>query len=293
MDKKTKKMTFWQHLLAGAAAGVSEISLMYPLDVVKTRMQAQTTTTKMSILEVVSKITKKGHVINLYKGIVSPVLLETPKRAIKFASYEFFQNRYRKYSKNGDITQFTSIVSGGSAGISESIIVTPFELIKIKLQNPSGIKNPHFNTFLNTLSYILKTNGLKGLFVGLESTVCRHFVWNASYFGIIFQISSLLEQSSFATNKAARNAIAGSLGGCLSCFLSLPFDVVKTRIQTQVSNSELKKYLWSLQSIKVICKEEGFTALYKGLTPVMCRMGPSGGFLFVAFNWISNMLQKF
>lgn len=71
-------------LLAGAIAGVSEILTMYPLDVVKTRFQIQVGNTEYtSIVDCFRKMIKHEGVGSLYRGIVPPILVEAPKRAIK------------------------------------------------------------------------------------------------------------------------------------------------------------------------------------------------------------------
>ena len=94
-DKKTppaapKKLTFGQNVLAGAIAGVSEICIMYPLDVVKTRMQLDKGKSMGTLATIRNIVASEGGLV-LYRGIVSPILAEAPKRALKFASNETYK----------------------------------------------------------------------------------------------------------------------------------------------------------------------------------------------------------
>ncbi len=82
------------NLLAGAIAGVSEILAMYPLDgnldltiVVKTRFQIQVGNSEYtSIADCFRKMIKTEGPRALYRGILPPILVEAPKRAIKFGA---------------------------------------------------------------------------------------------------------------------------------------------------------------------------------------------------------------
>ncbi|KAG0664864.1 hypothetical protein C6P44_000412 [Monosporozyma unispora] len=289
-------LPFQYHLMAGACAGISEICMMYPLDVVKTRMQIKTSLKHNStnikpdhtMIKTLVNIIKKEGIPNLYKGIVSPIILETPKRAIKFASNDFFQKFYQESLNVSTVNQTISLLAGASAGVVESFLVTPFELVKIRLQNVEQTDK----SFTNCFKSIIKQNGPKGMMLGWEPTVWRHLVWNAGYFGIIFQINNLLNTYFPNSSKTTNKLIAGSLGGCLSCFFSLPFDVVKSRIQNGNVDA-LKKYRWSIQAINLIRKEEGILSLYKSIVPVICRMGPSGAYLYITFSTLTEFFDRF
>lgn len=62
---------------------------MHPLDVVKTRFQIQTTGKPgdpnyyTSVYDCMRKMARNEGVLSLYKGVLPPVLVETPKRAVK------------------------------------------------------------------------------------------------------------------------------------------------------------------------------------------------------------------
>ncbi len=58
------------------------------------------------------------------------------------------------------------------------------------------------------------------------------------------------------------NFVAGAIGGTAGTILNTPFDVVKSRVQNQISAPF--KYNWAIPAIRTIAMEEGFGALYKG-----------------------------
>lgn len=79
---------------AGGSAGFIEVCIMQPLDVVKTRMQLQNNLTsgKATIYTGVFDCFKKMYLhegtFSFWKGILPPIIAETPKRATKFVCFE-------------------------------------------------------------------------------------------------------------------------------------------------------------------------------------------------------------
>lgn len=285
-----KPLPFVYQFMAGAVAGVSEILVMYPLDFVKTVMQLQVAGTGpqyKGVFDCLKQIAAKEGVGRLYKGISSPILMEAPKRATKFACNDEFQKIYKNLFNEKQLTQPLSILSGASAGICESFVVVPFELVKIRLQDVSS----KYSGPVEVVRDILKKEGPKAMYNGLESTMWRHGIWNAGYFGIIFQVRSLLPVAQNKSQQTRNDLIAGTVGGTISSLASTPFDVVKSRIQNTLPG-EARKYNWSLPSLGLIYKEEGFKALYKGFVPKVLRLGPGGGILLVVFTGVMDFFRS-
>jgi solute carrier family 25 2-oxodicarboxylate transporter 21 len=76
---------------SGGSAGFVEVCIMHPLDLVKTRLQIQSgkTLTKndpkyySGIFDCFRKMYKYEGLTSFWKGIIPPILAETPKRAVK------------------------------------------------------------------------------------------------------------------------------------------------------------------------------------------------------------------
>lgn len=267
-------LPFIYQFASGAIAGVSEILVMYPLDVVKTRQQLATTSDYNGTIRCLRKIVAEEGFSRLYKGITAPILMEAPKRATKFAANDEWGKFYRKQFGVSHMTQSLAVLTGATAGATESFVVVPFELIKIKLQD----KTSKFNGMGDVMKHVIKENGLFGMYKGLESTMWRHVAWNAGYFGLIHQVRTLMPKPKTSSEKTMIDLTCGTIGGTFGTILNTPFDVVKSRIQAGSS-----KYIWTVPSVLTVAKEEGFAALYKGFIPKVLRLGPGGGILLVVF----------
>lgn len=257
---------------------------MYPLDVVKTRMQLQVSTVPgegyKNMVDCFAKIVKQEGFSRLYRGITAPILMEAPKRATKFAANDKWGEFYKNLFGINTMTQPLSILTGATAGATESFVVVPFELVKIRLQD----KSSKYTGMLDVVKTIVKAEGPLAMYNGLEATLWRHITWNAGYFGVIFKVRDIMPKAETSQGQIVNDLISGSIGGTFGTVLNTPFDVVKSRIQsTSKVAGVIPKYNWTLPGVATVFKEEGFGALYKGFLPKVLRLGPGGGILLVVF----------
>ncbi|KAI7829245.1 mitochondrial carrier domain-containing protein [Kickxella alabastrina] len=272
-DKSTKPLPFHFQFAAGAIAGVSEILCMYPLDVAKTRLMLQ----YKSIIDVFSRIIKEEGPTRLYRGILPPIMVEAPKRAIKFASNDTYGTAYMK-------------LFGVSAGITEAMIVATPELVKIRLQAKENAGR--YTGTMDCVRKIYAQEGLRAFANGLEATIWRHALWNGGYFGSIFAIREVMPKASSKKGELVNNFIAGAIGGTIGTTLNTPPDVVKTRIQNHNVANGPARYSTFFGGVKTIAQEEGVRALYKGYLPKVLRLGPGGGILLVVYDTVTTYMRR-
>lgn len=86
--------------------------------------------------------------------------------------------------------------------------------------------------------------------------------------------------------------IAGTIGGFIATTINIPFDVIKSRIQAQKPGALDPKYSWTLPALRSVAAEEGISALYKGYTPKVLRLGPGGGILLVVYDQVTAWMQR-
>lgn len=214
--------------------------------------------------------------------------MEAPKRATKFAANDSWSAFYRSIFGVPKLDQKLAILTGATAGATESIVVVPFELVKIRMQDKSQAHK--YNSLLDCVVKVVKQEGPLSLYQGFESTMWRHIVWNAGYFGCIFQVRILFPVATDETSKMRNDLLAGSVGGTVGTLLNTPLDVVKSRIQnTPKVPSMVPKYNWAWPAVGTVLREEGLRALYKGLVPKIVRFCPGGGILLVVYTRVLDV----
>ncbi|CAK7264961.1 hypothetical protein SEPCBS57363_001347 [Sporothrix epigloea] len=291
-----KPLPFVYQFAAGAVAGVSEILVMYPLDVVKTRVQLQTGNgvgpdSYNGMVDCFRKIIRHEGFSRLYRGISAPIMMEAPKRATKFAANDEWGKFYRRMFGQEKMNQSLSVLTGATAGATESFVVVPFELVKIRLQDKASAGK--YSGMLDVIAKTVRNEGVLAMYQGLESTLWRHILWNAGYFGCIFQVRQLLPKVDNKRAQMFNDILAGTVGGTVGTLLNTPMDVVKSRIQNEIRvPGVVSKYNWAWPAVSTVLKEEGFGALYKGFLPKVLRLGPGGGILLVVYQGTMDFFRK-
>lgn len=104
---------------------------MYSTDVVKTRQQLSSE--KITMIRTYKEIISTQGFRGLYRGVMTPILAEAPKRAWKFTANDQFKHIIAQSSPDGKLTVGGSAVAGSLAGITEALVNCPFETVKVRM----------------------------------------------------------------------------------------------------------------------------------------------------------------
>ena len=182
----------------------------------------------------------------------------------------------------GSLTPVTATAAGFLTGYVESACVCPFELVKVRMQ----VKE-HVGVYGSTWACaraVVAQEGPLALYRGLGATCARNCTFNGVYFGLIFVSQQHLAPRESYGADAAQNLVVGGVAGVASCVLKAPFDVVKSRIQAQLPLPDgTLMYRNTLQACTLVARNEGITALWKGMAPMCARMALGMSVSFAAF----------
>lgn len=278
-------------IVNGSIAGIVGVTCVFPIDLVKTRLQNQQVGPGVkplynNIFDCASKTFRNEGFFGMYRGSGVNLLLITPEKVIKLVGNDFFRH-ILKNEKN-QLTLPREILAGGGAGMCQIIITTPMELLKIQLQDAgrsatidsaaaggaatggaAAVKAPRLSATQITLD-LLKKKGLFGLYQGCGATLLRDVTFSAIYFPLFANLNALGKRRE-GSNQAVfyHSFFSGCLAGCVASFSVNPFDVVKTRLQTLHKGQGETTYSGIIDCFKKVYVNEGPKAFFKGAT---CRI---------------------
>jgi len=286
-------------LTAGGSAGCVEVLIMHPLDLIKTRFQLQSSSLSPTdphhysgVRDCMVKMYRQEGLRSFWKGLLPPVMVETPKRAWKFFTFEQFQKVFLFGSDKP--TALTYSLAGLGSGVTEAIIVNPFEVVKVKMQSNRVHQSEAPSTWSVAREIVkeegIGRNGLLGK--GITGTMGRNGFFNMIYFGFYHTVKNKVPQASDSRLEFLRKVGIGLTAGTLGCCVNIPFDVAKSRIQGPQPVPGEVKYRGTARVIAMVYREEGFLALYKGLVPKIMRLGPGGAIMLLVYENVFEYLEK-
>jgi len=188
----------------------------------------------------------------------------------------------------------TFALAGLGAGVLEAILVNPFEMVKVTLQANRNRGGQVPGTFAVTRQIIAEHGfGSRGLNRGLSATIGRNGVFNMLYFGFYHSVKNIVPEYKDPVQEFLRKVAIGFVSGTLGSVINIPFDVAKSRIQGPQPQPGVFKYRSTFPTIYTVYKEEGFAALYKGLTPKVMRLAPGGAIMMIVYEYVYEALDDY
>ncbi|XP_026330758.1 mitochondrial 2-oxodicarboxylate carrier isoform X3 [Hyposmocoma kahamanoa] len=187
----------------------------------------------------------------------------------------------------------TFALAGLGAGITEAILVNPFEVVKVTLQSNKQLAAQMPSTWAVTREIVRDSGlGMRGLNKGLFATVARNGLFNMVYFGFYHSVKGYVPESQDPVLEFGRKVAIGFTSGVLGSCVNIPFDVAKSRIQGPQPIPGVIKYNSTVGTVVLVYREEGFRALYKGLVPKVLRLGPGGAIMLVVYDYVYHYLES-
>lgn len=216
--------------LKGCLSGMFGVIISHPVDTIKTARQ--------------SGFIIKCNFIDLYKGILPPLIGVGLEKAIVFGTYQYLRNN------NVNVP-----ISGAISGFVATFIVTPYERLKILKQT-----SQNSNVFINPTS----------LYKGFSATFTREVPGFAIYFSTYHYLkeyyfkvinNGVNNEVNKVINKLppSLSFLFGGLSGSMAWLFIYPQDRIKTIIQS--STNDGKKII---RIIKDTYKNGGVKSFYSG-----------------------------
>lgn len=142
----------------------------------KTQLSTSTSTSskkKKGIYHCGATIVKEEGITALWKGLTPFATHLTLKYALRMGTNALYSSALR--DGDGQLSNGRRMLSGMLAGVTEALcIVTPFEVVKIRLQQQKGTTNLQYRGPVHAAATILRQEGLRGLWSGAAPTVARN-----------------------------------------------------------------------------------------------------------------------
>ncbi|KAJ1606989.1 oxoglutarate/malate translocator protein [Cryptosporidium canis] len=169
-------------------------------------------------------------------------------------------------------------IKGGISGCLATICVQPIDFIKVQLQLQNFEGGPK-RTPLSLAKDVVRREGLRGLYRGLDAGLIRQLTYSTGRLGIFrvlcdYYSSQRLQQGCQTGHLSfGAKALIGLVSGGVASFVCNPTDLALIRLQTNslLPVDQRKSYRNVLQVLRHVIREEGFFSMWKGSLPSVIR----------------------
>lgn len=167
-----------------------------------------------------------------------------------------------------DERDWPDFVCGAGAAATNILVTFPAYKVMFR-QQVEGLR------VRKALSTVLK-EGVSNLYRGVGPPMMQKGTSMAIMFGAYHKFQRLLSRNFTGLSLVTTNALAAMLAGSMEAILT-PFERIQTLLAHRGHND---RFVNTFHAFKVVGMQYGFREYYRGLTPILCRNGPSNVLFF-------------
>mmetsp|Transcript_1289 Transcript_1289/g.1534 ORF Transcript_1289/g.1534 Transcript_1289/m.1534 type:complete len:351 (+) Transcript_1289:174-1226(+) len=294
-----------QPFVCGGMSAMFASACIHPVDLVKVRIQLTGQGSKgatPSPIKIVSDIVKAEGVTGLYSGLTAALTRQATYGTARIGLHRAFSNKLEEINGGSSIPFYMKAISGLCSGAIAVCIGTPFDVALVRMQNdgsrPVSERRGYKNVF-NALSRIASEEGVVSLWRGLAPNILRGMSMNvgmmACYDEAKEAILKITKDPDPKRPSLQTKLGSAAVAGFCCAFLSLPFDLVKSRLQNMKMDPTTNRmpYTGLADCFVKITKQEGPLAFWKGFTAYYVRCAPHSMIILLTIETITTAYKDF
>ena len=206
-------------MIAGASAGMGEHMVMFPVDTIKTRMQALAHPGQQlhtSLGRAIQAVLHREGIRGLYKGVTAVALGAGPSHALYFASYEAAKQLY------GGNEPGHQPIATAAAGVTATIVndgcMTPWDVVKQRMQ----VSHSPYSGVLQCVKETYRQEGAMAFFKSFWTTLVMNVPYTALHFATYESCKTHFSGESEEEETLAVQLGAGGVAGGVAAAATTP-----------------------------------------------------------------------
>lgn len=181
-----ERPTFAENCAVGSLAGLSAQALLYPMEVVKTRMAVADSREYSSIADCFRQSIRRGGVRDLYVGLFANAVGIIPHRGLEMGTFFTLDRIARQALAGGDgcsttqqlkqqpLPLYATLGISFTASMISQVVTYPLNLVRTKLQTQGVNGRPVlYSGIKDCIARVWREDGARGLFSGIVPNMMK------------------------------------------------------------------------------------------------------------------------
>ncbi|XP_062144438.1 folate transporter 1, chloroplastic isoform X1 [Alnus glutinosa] len=188
--------------------------------------------------------------------------------------------------------QWENATAGAVAGFATVAAMHPLDVVRTRFQvNDGRVSNlPSYKNTAHAIFTIARLEGLRGLYAGFYPAVLGSTVSWGLYFFFYDRAKQRYSKNKGEKLSPGEHLASAAEAGALVCLCTNPIWLVKTRLQLQTPLHQTRPYFGLYDALRTIIREEGWSALYKGIVPGLFLQVSHGAIQFTTYEELRKVI---
>ncbi|KAK7112767.1 peroxisomal membrane protein PMP34-like isoform X1 [Littorina saxatilis] len=285
------------HAVSGAVGSVVAITVFYPLDTVRTRLQVDDHRRAKHAHEILADIIREEGILGLYRGWLSMAFTMLMSSFVYFYTYHGLRSSLLTPDLSPD--PLTDLVIAYIAGVVNVLVTTPLWVAntRLKLQGAKlhtkaydKASDRKYEGIRDCLEKIIQDEGFWSLWNGTAPSLM--LAANPAIQFMVYEALKRYFQRAYHTAELSGMLyfIIGAIAKAGATVVTYPLQVVQSRLRAGLAKAEKAQSL--LQNIMYLVKHQGVGALYKGMEAKLFQTVLTAALMFVAYEKIAAVIFR-
>lgn len=220
---------------------------------------------------------KENGLLSVYDGITAGILRQVVYASARFGLFE--KGRDLVHEIRGKTDFAARVVIGAVTGGMAAYLSCPMEVAVVRLSNDATLpvdKRRNYKGVVDTAVRIVKEEGVGAFWRGAEPFVIRAMMVGVFQVATLDQFKVLFHDLLGQQKDSIPNVFSAAMSsGLIYSIATMPLEATKNRMAAQRKDPITGKvpYTGTLQTLRLVTKQEGFLAFYNGFLPYYIRCG--------------------
>jgi len=275
---------FIEPFVSGGLSACFASFCIHPIDLVKVRLQLFATlnpnTPKPTMFQMGKNVLNQDGFFKLYAGLSASLLRQAVYGTARIGLHRFFSQEMEIHF-GGTMPFWGKAFCGTTAGALAVLVGTPMDVALVRMQADSMKPIEQRRNYKNVFDALFRINREEGfgrLYRGLGPNILRGIAMNVGMLACFDEAKEYFAKlnNDDKNHPAMRTQLpASAVASVTAAVFSLPFDMIKSRLQDMKPMADGKlPYKGVADCFVKIFRNEGFFAYWTGLSAYYTRTAP-------------------